>query len=174
MKEPDSFFDKVYSAEISFDVPLLTRESTPAKRLTDAPKLANTGKLKFGAATHKLSNVVAYEVKVFDEKRVALFFSEKPINLEKLKASLKKDGTDDGFFEVQPQVRLQIDKSDEIKKMDLWADGASVSSNADLAGDAVVEDGRVRGTAKLSKPGEFFGKEYTFEVSFDLEILRLP
>ncbi|MBC7815945.1 MAG: hypothetical protein IAG10_03495, partial [Planctomycetaceae bacterium] len=164
LNEPGKFFDKVYTGEISFDVPVLTRDSTASKRLTDAPKLANSGKLTLGATTYKLANVVAYEVKVFDEKRTGLFFSEKPINLDKLKASLKKDGTDDGLFEFQPQVRLQIDSSDAVKQMHLWADNTSVSSNADITGDFVIEDGRARGTAKLSKPGEFFGKAYTFEV----------
>lgn len=174
MKEPGKFFDKAYTAEISFDVPVLTRDATPAKRLTDAPKLANSGTLSLNNATYKLPNVVAYEVKVFDEKRTALFFSEKPINLEKLKASLKKDGTDDGLFEFQPQVRLQIDSLDAVKQMHLWADNTSISSNADITGDLVIEDGRARGTAKLTKPGEFFGKPYTFEVTFDVEVLPLP
>lgn len=174
LKEPGKFFDKVYTAEISFDVPVLTRDATPAKRLTDAPKLANSGTLSLNNTTYKLAHVVAYEVKVFDEKRTALFFSEKPINLEKLKASLKKDGTDDGLFEFQPQVRLQIDSSDAVKQMHLWADNTSISSNADITGDLVVEDGRARGTAKLTKPGEFFGKPYTFEVTFDVEVLPLP
>ena len=58
--------------------------------------------------------------------------------------------------------------------MHLWADNTSINSNANLAGDVVVEDGRARGTAKLAKPGEFFGKEYTFEVTFDVEVLLLP
>lgn len=174
LKEPGSFIGKVYTAEISFDVPVLTRAATPAKRLTGAPKLANSGKLTIGDTTYKLPNVVAYEVKVFDEKRTALFFSEKPINLKQLKASLKKDGTDDDMSEFQPHVRLQIDKSDEVKQMDLWADNSSVSSNANLSGDVVIEDGRVRGTAKLTKPGEVSSKTYTFEVSFDLEVLPLP
>ncbi len=174
MKEPGEFFDKVYTGTISFDVPVLTRDSTAAKRLTDAPKLAHSGKVTMAGKTYKLANVVAYEVKVFDEKRTALFFSEKPINLDKLKASLTKNGTDDGLFEFQPQVRLQIDSSDVVSKMDLWVDGASISSNADLTGDVVIEDGRARGTATLSKPGEFFGKNYTFEVTFDTEVLPLP
>lgn len=174
LKEPGSFFKKTYMAEISFDVPVLTRDSTPAKRLTNAKKLANSGKLTMGTTTYQLPNVVAYEVKVFDEKRTAIFVSEKPIDMNKLKASLKNDGTDDGLFEFQPQVRLQIDSADSIKQMNLWADNASVSSNADLAGDVVIEDGRARGTVKLSKPGEFAGKTYTFDVTFDVAVLPLP
>ena len=48
LNKPGSFFDKVYTAEISFDVPVLTRDSTPAKRLIDAPRFANAGKLTIG------------------------------------------------------------------------------------------------------------------------------
>jgi len=37
MQETHEFFVKVFIGSISFDDPLLTRGSTPAKRLTDAP-----------------------------------------------------------------------------------------------------------------------------------------
>lgn len=173
MKEPGEFFDKVFTGTVSFDVPVLTRDSTPAKRLTDAPKLANGGKLTMGAMTSKLANVVAYEAKSFDEKQTVVFITEKPINMAKLKASLAKDGTDDGLFEFQPQVRLKVDAYDSVTGMSLWIDGTSVSGNADVDGNIVIEDGRVRGTAKLAKPGEFFGKNYTFEVTFDVEVILL-
>lgn len=174
MKEPGEFFDKSFTGTISFDVPVLTRDSTPVKRLTDAPKLANGGKLTLGDMTSKLANVVAYEAKSFDEKQTVVFITEKPINLAKLKASLAKDGTDDGLFEFQPQVRLKIDAYDNVANMSLWIDGTSVSGNSDVDGNIVIEDGRVRGTAKLAKPGEFFGKKYTFEVTFDTELIPLP
>jgi hypothetical protein len=61
-----------------------------------------------------------------------------------------------------------------VKQAAIWADNASISSNADLEGDATVADGRVRGTTKLSEPGEFFGKKYDFHVSFDVEVIPLP
>ena len=60
LKEPGSFFDKAYTAEISFDVPVLTRDSTPAKRLLNAPKLSNSGTLTIGNKTYRLPNAVAY------------------------------------------------------------------------------------------------------------------
>lgn len=174
MKEPGEFFDKTFSGTISFDVPVLTRDSTPAKRLTDAPKLANGGKLTLGDMTSKLANVVAYEAKSSDEKQTVVFITEKPINLAKLKAQLAKDGTDDGLFEFQPQVRLKIDAYDNVANMSLWIDGTSVSGNSNVDGNIIIEDGRARGTAKLTKPGEFFGKAYTFEVTFDVEVMPLP
>jgi hypothetical protein len=171
MKKPGDFFDKVYTAEISFDVPVLTRDSTPAKRLTDAPKLANSGTLTLGNKTYKMSNVVAYEMKQFDEPVTAVVLSEKPLNMTKLKAALGKKSIDD-YFEFVPQIKLVVDSSDKVSGMSIWVDNTSISGTADLDGDVVIEDGRARGIGKMKKPGEFFEKKYSFEVSFDVEVLR--
>jgi hypothetical protein len=60
--------------------------------------------------------------------------------------------------------------------MNLWADNASISGSGsgDVTGDVVIEDGRARGTARMTKPGDFFGKKYTFNVSFDTDVLGRP
>ena len=173
LKEPGSFFDKVYTAEISFDVPVLARDSTPVKRLIDAPKLANSGTLTFGNKTYQLPNVVAYAMNQFDKPMTTVVLSEKPLNLAKLQAALGKKSADD-YFEFTAQVKLVIDSQGNISSMHLWADNSSVSDSGDLAGDIVIEDGRARGTTKLNKPGEFFDKKYTFSVSFDVDVLGTP
>ncbi len=170
MKEPDSFFDKVYTAEISFDVPVLTRESIPAKRLTDATKLANSGTLIIGKTTYKLANVVCYEMKRFDEIVTTVVLSEKQLNMANLKTALGKKAADD-YFEFIPQVKLIIDSEDNLSSMSIWADNASISGSGRLEGDIVIEDGRARGVAKMTEPGEFMDSEYNFEVSFDTEVL---
>jgi hypothetical protein len=173
LKEPGSFFDKVYTAEISFDVPVLSRDATPAKRLVDAPKLASSGTLTLGNKTYKLSHVVAYEMKQFDTPMTTVVLSERPLNLTKLKAALGKKSADD-YFEFIPQVKFVIDGEDNLNSMHIWADNASLSGNSDLAGDVVIEGGRVRGTARTTKPGEFFDKKYSVEASFDVELLGTP
>jgi|GEM_PF-1000369 len=174
LKEPGEFFDKVYTAEISFDVPVLMRDSTPAKRLTNAPKLANSGTLTIGGKSYKLSNVVAYEMKRFDDKPVtAIVLSEKPLNMTKLKAAAGTKGIDD-YFEFTPQVKLVVDADDNVSDMNLWADNVTVGGNEHLAAEVVIEGGRARGTAKLTKPGEFLDKKYTFDLSFDVDVLGKP
>jgi hypothetical protein len=175
LKEPGSFFDKVYTAEISFDVPVLARDSTPAKRLVDAPKLANSGTLTIGNKTYRLSSVVAYEMKQFDKLMTTVVLSEKPLNLAKLKAALGKKSADQ-YFEFTAQVKLLIDADDNIGSMQLWADNASISGsgNSDVAGNIVIEDGRARGTVRTTKPGEFFDKRYSFELTFDVDVLGKP
>ena len=166
LKEPDSFFDKVYTAEISFDLPVLTRASTAAKRLVNAPKLANTGKLLIDNKTYKLANVVSYVTERLDEPVTTVVLSEKPLNMAKLNAALGKKAADD-YFEFTPQVKLTIDADDNVTSVSLWADNVSISGNSSLDGDVVIEDGRARGVAKLSEPGEF----YNFELSFDVDVL---
>jgi len=76
-----------------------------------------------GELTSKLANVVVDEAKVFDEKRTVMFITAEPINLEKLKASLAKDDTDDGLLEFQPRFRLTIAEHDRVTGMSLWIDG---------------------------------------------------
>ena len=173
-KEPSDFFGRTISGDITFDLPVLTRDSKAAKQLANAPKLETSGKLLIDDKPVKLGSVVAFEVKAFDEKRTAIFFTEKPINMAKLKASLAKDGTDDDLFEFQSQVKVVIDKDDRPSMMILWHDGASINSNSNLVGDVIIEDGRARGTIKLSKPSEFIGKTFSFEITFDAEVLLLP
>jgi len=174
MTEPKEFFDHTIIGEISFDVPVLTRDSEPAKRLTDAEKLENSGKLLINDKPVRLPSVVAYEVMVSDVKQTAVLFSEKPINMARLKESLAKDGTDDGLFEFQSQVKVTINREDRPSMMNLYADGASLNSNSGMVGEVVVEDGRARGTVKLDKPSEFFGKTFSFEVTFDVDVILLP
>lgn len=138
--------------------------------------LLNTGWEPFGANSNPPEN----EMLTFKRNavQVSAFIGVAPAQGGKTSIMLStlqlSADTDDGLFEFQPQVRLQIDSSDAVKQMHLWADNTSVSSNADITGDVVIEDGRARGAAKLTKPGEFFGKAYTFEDTFDVEVMPLP
>jgi len=171
-----SFFDKNYSAEITFDVAVLTRESTAPKRLANATKLANTAKLTIGGKAISLPNVTVYETQQFDNLVTAVLFTERPINLNKLKASLAKSRSDDEFNEFQAQIKLVINANEQLQGMSIWCDGLSISSSGadNIKTSVVIEDGRARGTVKTTEPGETFGKKYDFEVSFDTAVLALP
>jgi hypothetical protein len=174
LEEEGEFFERTYTWKISFDTSVLTKESKPAKVAQNLPKLENGGQLMFGDGKWKLAHVVAYEAKQFDEIVTKVLVSEKPINMAKLKASLADDGTDNGIFELQPNINLVIDDNDSLERVSIWVDGASVSSNADLEDDITIANGRVRGTAKMSTPGTVSDKTYDFNVSFDLEVMQLP
>ena len=116
-KEPVEFGGRTITAEITFDAPLLTRDSQPTKQSDDAPKLEtsepdkpkkgiaklpkleSSGNLQVNDKPVKLGNVVAYELMVSGKKTTAINFTDKPIPLPKLKALLAKEGTDLGLFD---------------------------------------------------------------------------
>lgn len=174
---PQSFFDEKYSAEITFDVSLLTRDSSPAKRLVKAPRLTNAGKLTIAGKTNSLAHVTVYETQQFDNTVTVVLLTERAINLPKLKASLSKPArNDDGFVEFQPQIKLVIDARERLQNLSIWCDGLSISSSGadNIKALVQIEDGRARGTAKTTESGETFGKKYDFEISFDASVLALP
>lgn len=175
--KPKKFFDKEYSAEITFDVPVLTRDSSPAKRLENVPKLANAGKLTLGEKTVTLAHVTVYEMQQFDNTVTVVLLTERAINLEKFKASLGKPArNDDDYIEFQPQIKLVFDAREELRGMSLWCDGLSVSISGSDKVKAVVEieEGRARGAASTTESGEIFGKKYDFNLSFDTTVIALP
>ena len=175
--KPKNFIDKTYSAEMTFDVPLLTRESTPAKRLVNVAKRPNSGKLTIGGKTYSLSQVTVYETRQFDNLMTAVLLTERPINLPKLKASLSKPAqNDDDFVEFVPQIKLLFNTREQLNSVSIWCDNLSISASGtdSIKASIVVEDGRARGVGKTTEPGESFGKKYDFDVSFDTAVLALP
>lgn len=173
-KKASEFFGRMITGEISFDLPVLTRGSQPIKQLANAKKLETAGSLVINNDTKKLANFVAYQTKSSDEIQTVIFFSEKPINIAKLKAALAKDGSDSDYFDFSSQVKVTIDKNDKISFLNLYADGASINQNTGLVGDVIVEDGRARGTVKLGEEIDFAGKKINFDLTFDLDVLKLP
>jgi len=172
-----TFFKKEYSSEITFDVPVLTRDSTPTKRLAGAPQLANGGKITINGRVYPLAHVTIYETRRFDDIVTAVLLTERPINLAKLKASLAKpEQNDDAFNEFQPQVKLVIDAQEQVSGVSLYCDGLSLSGSGweNFRTSVVVEDGRARSTAKTTAPQDAFGKKLDIEVSFDAAVLPLP
>ena len=173
-KKESEFFGKTIIGEITFDVPLLTRDSQPERQLANVKKLETVGNLVVNNKTMKLANFAAYQVKSNDEVRTVILFNEKPINMAKLKESLAKDGSDDGNFDFSSHVKVTIDKDDKLDFLNLYTDGASVSQNTGLIGNVIVEDGRARGTVKLDKAIDFAGKNINFDLTFDVDVLTLP
>jgi hypothetical protein len=106
-----------------------------------------------------------------------VLLTERPINLPKLKASLGKPArNDDDFVEFQNQIKLTFNSREQLNGMSIWCDGLSISASGGdtIKASVVIEDGRARGTAKMTEPGETFGKKYEFDVSFDAAVLALP
>jgi len=109
-------------------------------------------------------------MKRFDDPMTTVVLSTRPLNMAKLNAALGRKAADD-YFEFIPQVRLLIDADDKVSSMSIWADNTSISGNSNLEGEIVIEDGRARGTARMTEPGEFADSKYNFEVSFDVAVV---
>ena len=175
MLKPAVVVGQKVSGEITFDVPVVTRDSQPAKLLANAKKLESSGKLLVNNKTIKLGSVVAYEFLSFGMNVTAISFTDKPIDLPKLKAQFAKDGREPGLVGFDSQVKLEIDDEDQISGIVVEHNNTSfpiLDNSIDLA-DVIIEDGRARGTFKLDNK-EIDGTKYSLDLTFDVEVLKLP
>ncbi len=131
----------MYTAEISFDVPLLTRDSTPAKTTCKRHQACQRGHANDRQPDLPTIERGRLSSKQFDEPVTAIVVSEKPLNVAKIKAALGKKSIED-YFEFVPQVKLVIDAEDKVKSLSIWAGSTSISGNDTLVEDIVIEDGR--------------------------------
>jgi hypothetical protein len=152
-------------------------EPRPAqvKAKKEHEKLPNRGSLKAGDNTYALENAVAYHTQYASEDVTAIILTEKPVPPTKLKASLKKNPPSDDFASFQPQVKLVFDESDKLIYYFLYADGLSINRGGtpdpdEVSVQATIGDGYASGKVAMKKPGEFFSKNYQFEVTFYAKI----
>ena len=132
------------------------------------------GTLTLGDKTYKLQNAAAFETKRGDKKRTAILLSEDPIELDKLKAALKKNGNDDDYRVKGGHVKLIFDENGELYQVIVNAAGVSVNEigNDNFKAKATIKDGTAKGKAGMGKPDKFFEMEYKFEVEFDLKLTK--
>jgi len=184
--------DQTYSAEITFDVPVLTGDSTPPQRLAGAAVLADGGKLVFGTKTVSLKHVTAYENRRFelprrfgaltgDQTVTTVLLTERPIDLAKLKASLADPKQSDSDFNVnQSHVKMVIDAREDVTLLSIrWegrpgAYGQVAGIYKELKAPVIIEDGRVRGTAKMTLSQAAHGRQVELDASFDTTVMKLP
>ena len=147
----------------------------PAQEELKEKAAKSGGTLKIADATYKLTHAVAFEAKSFDEKVLNILLSVKPIDVNKLKASLEKDGTDDGYFTFEPQVKVRFDKDGKASFTFAYADGTSINvGGTRLTGEARLEEGVVSGSAKLSLDPEDEGRfKSTFDIQFREKLLAV-
>lgn len=156
MLKPDDVGGHTISGEITFDVPVVTRDSQPVKLLANAKKLESSGKLLLNNKTIKLGSVVAYEYLSIGTKATVISFTDKPLDLPKLKAQLAKNGTEPGLSGFDYRVKLEVDDADNVSGLSVDYGNTSLTIIGDsyLLADVIIEDGRARGTIKLRKPGQ--------------------
>ena len=133
-----------------------------------------TGTLRFDGKDHKLDKSVAFETKQADKKYISVLLSADAVDLNKLKASLKKKGNDEDYFFFKPHVKLIFEESGDLHQLVIYCDGASINQigSSNVKGKATIKDGAVSGKANMVKPDTFVKKEYTFEVEFNVKLMK--
>ncbi|MES2789546.1 MAG: hypothetical protein V4719_07985 [Planctomycetota bacterium] len=163
----------VFAVGISASSGLWAADPKVAKP-ADAAAKTSTGTFTIDGKTYKLPHVVVYTTKVFDEDGIAVFFCEKEIPIEKLKAALVKGkGSDDSFNLFEPQVKVTFNKKGEPSYSNAWADNSSISvSGGGLKGQLVVKDNRATGQATM-ETGDTPESKKSFDLRFDAPLLTV-
>jgi Zn-dependent M28 family amino/carboxypeptidase len=133
------------------------------------------GSLVLGEKTYKFQHVVAYETKKSNKKRTVVMITVKEPKLDKLKESLKEKGDDSGYFLFDDNLKLVFDEKGELLQMVVYADpGKNINLIGDdnIKAEATFKDGVVKGKAKTVKPDKAFGEMYSFEVEFDVKLMK--
>lgn len=109
-----------------------------------------------------------------DKTHTAVILSEHPLDLAKLKDSLKKKGNDESYFFFKPHVKLIFDEKGKLDFVFIYADGASINSggNKNMTGDVEIKDGVATGKGGMSTLEKFFDKMYTFDVRFSAKVVK--
>lgn len=137
-----------------------------------APATTATGTFSASATKYSLANALAYSKKIGDKTRTVVYLTEKPLDTDKLKKSLKDHGTDKDFFVFKPHVQLIFDDKGELFQVVMYAEGKTINLIGDdtIKASAKIADGKVAGKGKTEKPAKAFGDTFEFDVTFDVAI----
>lgn len=144
--------------------------SAPSAARADEKKGEAKGTFTLDGKTYKLTSALAYATKKFDMTHTVVYLSEKPLDTTKLKASFKKNGTDEDFFASGPHVRLIFDDTGKLFQIGLHAGGGNVILQGDpnIKAEAALKNGAAKGTAKTVKPE----KDYELDTTFEVKLMK--
>ena len=121
------------------------------------------------------NQVVAYQTLQYGNPSLGVYFSDRPIAVEELKAALVANrGDDSDFGDFKTHLKLYCSPEGKPQNLSFWKDNWSVSvSGAQWQGQYVVKDGRVRGKVTLEQ-GDDPGKRKSFDLRVDAQIVTVP
>jgi hypothetical protein len=123
------------------------------------------GKMLAGERIYKLTHVVAFESKSEGGAAITVVASDRKIALEPIQAALRA-GKGEQVSLSQPHLTISLDASGKPVYGNASANGTYFSfSGSALKGDLKVQDGHIRGQARLETRGE--GK---LKRSFDIRV----
>lgn len=140
----------------------------------DDKKAEAKGTLTMGDKTYKMESAVAYECTRGNKKRTTILLSEQAPDLDKLKASLKKKGNDDEYFQFKPHIKLIFTDKGALFQVVIFADGANINEieSDNYKATFAIKDGVASGKANQLKPDKISNMTYTFEVTYDAKVVK--
>ncbi len=149
------------------------RISKPKRGMEKLEKLPSIASVTIDGKKTPLTEIFAYELIAYGKWRTHVVATAQPVKqdalLKLLQANVPEEKWGDQWKLPSPHVRLILDDDDSLWSVQLYADKVPGSST-EVTGEAIVEDGRARGTAKL-KQQKFFEHSYEAELSFDVPLL---
>ncbi len=119
---------------------------------------------------------MAYRNRHGDQVATTVYLTEKRFPtaaLKSLKQSLRTSGNDDEFDIFDPFFFIAVHSDGEAEPSInvMLPDGGGFNITKDES-NAKISDVRVQGRIYLPKPQEVFGKQYRFDVKFDVRLLQ--
>ena len=151
-----------------------SRRSKPKRGIEKLERLPSIASVTIDGKKTPLTEIFAYELIAYGKWRTHIVATAQPVKqdalLKLLQANVPEEKWGEQWKLPSPNVVLILDDDDSLWSVHLHADKVPGSSTA-VTGEAVVEDGRARGNAKL-KPQKFFEHTYEAEITFDTLMLN--
>ena len=151
------------------------RIAKPAKGIDKLEKLVSKCTLTMDGVAIELKEITAYEVISYGKWNTHVIATAVPLKQEALLALLKSNTPEQDWDQKwklpSPFVKLVLDEADKPDSMQLVANNVPGSeSDRQLQGEAIVENGRARGTVAMPK-GSFFKHNFSVDFTFDVNLL---
>lgn len=134
------------------------------------------GKLKFGDKTYELTHAACYVVNYFRTPTKCLIFSSSPIDVEKLRQELQKEGQPIHGSSVSEDadVLLDIRISENDTTISAQINSNSLGTNTEtIESNVFYFSGKLSGTVKTTEPFELGSEPLEFDVKLNQPVIQV-
>ncbi len=171
-KQDEEKSEDAASKENPFDVEEDKTVPTPSIRAISMPAAT----LKYGDDKQELRYAVAYVMKEYGRTTKCILFSDSPINEEKLKRMLLKEGQPiyGGYVSEKSKAMLDIRLSEGSVSLNAQLAGASIGlSSSDILSDIHYVQGKVLGTIRTGQPIEIGRHSLEFDAKINQPVVKV-
>lgn len=120
------------------------------------------GQMLIGQFQHAARRFAAFETMIGDQKAIAVIGSDRTIPLARVRRTLAEGKELDDWIIRGPHVVVYFSLDGKVLKCEGWGSKSEARTKAGLSGSLRVEDGRVRGKARLeTQDSEMLAANFT-------------